>query len=183
LRDGAEFRVPSEGKEDQQGAVLRAVYTPGHYNDHVCFLLEDPVKPEGPVLFSGDCILGFGSCVFDSLVDLMASLTKLQACRAATIYPGHGPVVSDAPSKILEYISHRQHREAEVLAALETHSKDTRGLSSAEIVAQIYEDLPFTLRLAARKAVDKHLVKLLVERRVDLIDPDGWFESATYRLV
>ncbi|KAG2781285.1 hypothetical protein PC129_g7898 [Phytophthora cactorum] len=172
LKDGQEFQVPGcEG-------VLRTVYTPGHCNDHVCFVLDKMEELKAPVLFSGDCVLGFGSCVFDSLANLMTSLEKLKECGAATIYPGHGPVVDDAAAKILEYISHRQQREFEVLEVL----KRRGGLSSSEIVDKIYEPLPFMLRLSARKAVEKHLQKLLVERQVRQIRQAGWFQSATYTL-
>ncbi|KAL3669672.1 hypothetical protein V7S43_005054 [Phytophthora oleae] len=171
LQDGQEFQVPGgEG-------VLRTVYTPGHCNDHVCFVLDRDEDLKAPVLFSGDCVLGFGSCMFDSLADLMVSLAKLKQCGAATIYPGHGPVVNDAPAKILEYITHRQQREDEILAVL----KQQGGLSSSEIVDRIYDPLPYLLRLSARKATEKHLQKLLVEHRVRQI-PAGWFQSATYSL-
>ncbi|KAF1792868.1 Metallo-beta-lactamase [Phytophthora cactorum] len=160
LKDGQEFQVPGcEG-------VLRTVYTPGHCNDHVCFVLDKMEELKAPVLFSGDCVLGFGSCVFDSLANLMTSLEKLKEC------------VDDAPAKILEYIRHRQQREFEVLEVL----KRRGGLSSSEIVDKIYEPLPFMLRLSARKAVEKHLQKLLVERQVRQIRQAGWFQSATYTL-
>jgi ribonuclease/clavin/mitogillin len=171
LQDGQEFQVPGGGE-------IKTLYTPGHCNDHVCFVLDGVADLDAPVLFSGDCVLGFGSCMFDSLADLMASLTKLKASGAATIYPGHGPVVSDAPAKILEYISHRQEREDEVLDVLKKH----KGLSSADIVDRVYEPLPYILRLSARKAIDKHLQKLLEERRVQQLRRAGWFQSATYSL-
>ncbi|KAG7380743.1 Beta-lactamase-like protein 2 [Phytophthora pseudosyringae] len=172
LEDGQEFQVPG-GK-----GVLKTVYTPGHCNDHVCFVLDGVGGLKTPVLFSGDCVLGVGSCMFDSLADLMASLAKLKECGAATIYPGHGPVVNDAPAKILEYITHRQQREDEILGVL----KEQGGLVSSEIVDRIYEPLPYLLRLSARKAIDKHLQKLLVEQRVRQIRGAGWFQSAAYSL-
>ncbi|KAG7400677.1 Beta-lactamase-like protein 2 [Phytophthora boehmeriae] len=178
LQDGKEFHVPSEGATDL--GVLRTVYTPGHCNDHVCFVLDGVNALKGPVLLSGDCVLGFGSCMFDSLSDLMASLSKLQACGATSIYPGHGPVVSDAPAKILEYITHRQQREDEVLAVLKKHRDTLTGLSSADIVEKVYEPLPYILRVSARKAVDKHLQKLLVDSRVRQIRRASWFHPATY---
>lgn len=192
LQDGAEFPVPSSNDESQSQVVLRAVYTPGHYNDHMCFFLED--KESGRrALFSGDCVLGSGSCVFDSLKELMTSLTLLQAQNPYVIHPGHGPVVHDAKGKIHEYISHREQREGEVLAALEAANESadadssspaavSAALSSAQIVTRIYPKLPFALQLAARKAVDKHLHKLLLDKRV-VKNPSRWFTAATYRLV
>lgn len=186
LQDGTEFVVPLSSNDSPPHVVLRAVYTPGHYNDHMCFFLEDTATGHR-ALFSGDCVLGFGSCVFDSLKELMTSLALLQAQNPRVIYPGHGPVVHDAKSKIHEYISHREQRESEVLAALEaahehTDASSSPALSSAQIVRSIYPKLPFALQLAARKAVDKHLHKLLLDKRV-VKTPSGWFAAATYRLV
>ncbi|GAB9470350.1 Beta-lactamase-like protein [Globisporangium polare] len=192
LQDGVELPVPSPSDDSQQShVVLRAVYTPGHYNDHMCFFLEDKATGHR-ALFSGDCVLGFGSCVFDSLKELMSSLALLQAQNPHVIYPGHGPVVHDAKGKIHEYISHREQREGEVLAALEAAAANTQesandagspsALSSAQIVSCIYPKLPFALQLAARKAVDKHLHKLLLDERV-VKTPSGWFAAATYHLV
>ncbi|CAI5703963.1 unnamed protein product [Peronospora effusa] len=175
LVDGQKFQVPGSG-------VLTTIYTPGHCNDHVCFLLDSVEGPKASVLFSGDCVLGFGSCMFDSLPDLMSSLAKLNACGASAIYPGHGPMVSDAPTKILECIAHRQQREDEVLAVLKKYSDHVEGLSSSDIVDRVYEPLPYVLRLSARKTVDKHLQKLLVEARVRQIRRSGWFQTATYCL-
>uniref|UniRef100_M4BIL0 Metallo-beta-lactamase domain-containing protein n=1 Tax=Hyaloperonospora arabidopsidis (strain Emoy2) TaxID=559515 RepID=M4BIL0_HYAAE len=175
LVDKQQFKVPGDG-------VLTTMYTPGHCNDHVCFMLDGVKDLEAPVLFSGDCVLGVGSCMFDSLGDLMTSLAKLSGCGAATIYPGHGPVVNDAPTKICEYLAHRQQREDEVLDVLKRHGGRLRGMSLPEILDSIYKSLPYVLRLSARKAIDKHLQKLLAENRIQQIRPAGWFQSATYGL-
>lgn len=181
LRDGAEFRVAMPGGGGEGDAVVRAVHTPGHHDDHACFLVT---HGRHVALFSGDCVLGEGSCVFDSLQKLMASLGKLRALSPDVIYPAHGPVVPDAMAKIDEYIAHRLEREQQVLGALEkAASAPAASLSSAQIVREIYEELPFLLRLAAQKAVDKHLRKLEAERRVRRKAARGWFASPTYQLV
>ncbi|CAH0473706.1 unnamed protein product [Peronospora belbahrii] len=175
LVDGQEFQVSNT-------KVLKTVYTPGHCNDHVCFVLHHVKGIEATVLFSGDCVLGYGSCMFDSLTDLMASLKKLSTCGADTIYPGHGPAVSNGRMKILEYIAHRQQREDEILDVLKKYGDCIKGLSSSDIVDRIYEPLPYLLRLSATKAVEKHLQKLFAEVRVRQVRRAGWFQTATYSL-
>ena len=63
---------------ETEGARLRAVYTPGHAPDHLCFVLEEEQN-----LFSGDNVLGIGTTVIPGgsgdLGDYMDSLDRLLA--------------------------------------------------------------------------------------------------------
>jgi len=159
--DVSEFAGPyGPANSDTGGGVgLRAVATPGHSADHVCFLSEDGV------CFSGDLVLGLGSTIVppgdDSLAAFMASLRLLQGEEIELIAPGHGPWVTDPAAKLAEYVEHREMRERRLLAAL------GRGeLSRAALLAEAWDDVPIELLPMAAMAMEAHLEKLEGEGRL-----------------
>eukprot|EP00736_Rhodelphis_marinus_P004977 Rmarinus@m.8926 len=144
-----------------EGATLEAISTPGHTNDHMALKL----KEENAIL-SGDCILGFGTTIFACLSTYMASLERLRQEEAHVIYPGHGPVLSNAKEKVEEYIEHRMMRERQILDAL--HSGGGKRTCS-QIVRTVYPDVPWLLRLAAQSNAYLHLEKLEDDGAVRMI--------------
>ena len=159
-RLGVEAILPGDGEEH---AGLRALATPGHAADHVCFLTADGV------CFSGDLVLGEGSTFVPpdggSLAAYMESLRLLQAEPIELICPGHGPWVTDPAAKLAEYVEHREMRERRLLAALD------RGERSREaLLAEVWDDVPAEVRPAAALVMEAHLEKLKAEDRL----PSDW---------
>lgn len=60
------------------------ICTPGHTMDHAVFVLK-----EDDTLFSGDCVLGEGSSVFECLHTYLNSLRVLVDLKPKVIYPGN----------------------------------------------------------------------------------------------
>lgn len=157
---GAErFDDPILPADGEQHAGLRALATPGHAADHVCFLTEDGV------CFSGDLVLGEGSTFVPpdggSLAAYMNSLRLLQAEPIELICPGHGPWVTDPAAKLAEYVEHREMRERRLLEALEHGERSKEAL-----LAEAWADVPEQLRPAAALVMEAHLQKLEAEGRL-----------------
>ncbi|RHY31045.1 hypothetical protein DYB32_006224 [Aphanomyces invadans] len=155
-----------------EGASIGVLRTPGHTNDHVCFTLYDDAT-NLVAIFTGDCILGEGTCTFQNLTEYMESLELLKSQAPTTLYPGHGPVLSNAMDAIEMYIAHRRKREVEILAYLSSLENGAMA-TPAQIVATLYPGLPFFLTIPAKRNVQLHLNKLEMERRVVQIQPRSY---------
>ena len=75
--------VPAGG-----GSGLRALFTPGHADDHAAYHLAADLT-----LFSGDTILGNSSTSVRSLREYMQSLETLARLNPTRLCPGHGNTV------------------------------------------------------------------------------------------
>jgi glyoxylase-like metal-dependent hydrolase (beta-lactamase superfamily II) len=141
---------------------LRVIHTPGHLGNHICLRWGDAI-------FSGDHVMGWASSLVSppdgDLTDFMASCTGLLAENSAVLYPGHGAPVLDPAATIQALIAHRQHREAQILAALDGPK------TAAEITAIIYVDIPPALHAAARRNVLAHLIDLTTQTRIQPLGP------------
>ncbi|KUJ14739.1 metallo-beta-lactamase domain-containing protein [Mollisia scopiformis] len=161
IQDGQIFQV--------DGASLRAVFSPGHTQDHMSFVLE-----EEDAMFTGDNVLGAGTAVFEDLATYLNSLEIMRGKFQGRAYPGHGPVIEEGPAKILEYILHRKQREEQVVQILKSKSSNTAESQNSEpdewasmdIVKIIYKDVPENLHVPAHGGVMQVLRKLETEEKV-----------------
>jgi glyoxylase-like metal-dependent hydrolase (beta-lactamase superfamily II) len=149
---------------------LRAVHTPGHASNHLCYLVE-----EERLLFSGDHVMQGSTVVIappdGDMAAYLASLERLRAMRPPlrAIAPGHGHLIEDPAGALAELVAHRLDRERQVLETLE----DLGGKATpADLVARIYVDLVEELVPRARQTVHAHLRKLRDDRKVKAADPD-----------
>ena len=150
--------------------VLKALHTPGHASNHLCFLLE-----QERMLFSGDHIME-GSTVVIAPPDgdmgaYLRSLERLVSWRPRlrSIAPGHGHLIEDPAAKLQEYITHRLAREAQVVEALERAGTTT----IPAVVKELYADVPEELHVMAGYSVWAHLRKLAEDGRVEGEALDG----------
>ncbi|KAK8386863.1 hypothetical protein O3P69_017942 [Scylla paramamosain] len=149
-----------------QGATLRIHHTPGHTTDHAVLELV-----EEDAVFSGDCVLGEGTTVFEDLHSYMTSLQMLVKMCPKIVYPGHGPIIEDPVPKIQHYIDHRNQREKQILKVMNLETK--KFLTAMEVVKAVYKDTPEHLHLAAAENVTNHMHKLLKDGKV-VSQGDRW---------
>jgi len=131
---------------------LRAIHTPGHMGNHLCFKWED-------VMFSGDHVMGWASSMVSppdgDIRDFMTSCRKLLGTDANTFYPGHGAPITDPAGRLTWLIKHREDRTAQIIAQLGNGPADVMALTE-----KIYAESPATLHKAAARNVFAQLIDL-----------------------
>lgn len=151
---GAPVQHLGDGDVVDIGATtLRALHTPGHSSDHLCFFMDDTRS-----LFSGDNVLGEGTSVIappdGDMRAYLASLERLKALPVERIYPGHWHALAGAEA-LDRYIAHRAQRERSIVQALEVSPA-----SLEEIVKRAYTDTSPELHEIARLSALAHLQML-----------------------
>jgi glyoxylase-like metal-dependent hydrolase (beta-lactamase superfamily II) len=143
---------------DGDGWSLRALHTPGHYGNHLSFAWGD-------ALFCGDHVMGWASSLVSppdgDLSDFMASCARLRRTEWRVFHAGHGAPIDKPAARLDWLVGHRQSREADILAALQS------GPATAyDLATRIYTEVPPALIGAATRNVFAHLVDLVGKRRV-----------------
>jgi glyoxylase-like metal-dependent hydrolase (beta-lactamase superfamily II) len=140
---------------------LRAIATPGHVGNHLCFLLEDE-----NLLFTGDHIMQGSTVVIvppnGDMQEYLDSLRLLLDYRIDAFAPAHGQLILEPEAEIKMLIKHRMLREARAISALERLRHGTLD----EITPVAYSDVNPELHRIARYSLWAHLLKLQKEGRV-----------------
>ncbi|KAJ5834967.1 metallo-beta-lactamase domain protein [Penicillium robsamsonii] len=174
IEDGQVFKV--------EGATVRSVFTPGHANDHMCFVLEEECA-----LFTGDNVLGHGYTVVEDLGLYTTSLDTMEDQHCQIGYPAHGDVIRNLPVTMTQYKAQQIRRERQILLALkrsrESQDQGKKGgkgsVTIREIVTAVYGSVTEDVsKLALEPYMNEVLLKLAQDRKVGFQFQQGckrWF--------
>lgn len=148
--------LPDGAVIDTTAGPLEALWTPGHFGNHMCFVLDGAV-------FTGDLVMGWASSLISppdgDLGDYMASLSRLARLVAGrsdwVLHPGHGAAVLQPQARIAALADHRRARGRAIAAALAAGPMDC-----ASLTARLYADTPAALHPAAARNVLAHLIEM-----------------------
>jgi len=147
-----------------EGATFRAVHTPGHVCNHLCYLLE-----EQKLLFTGDHVMQGSTVVITppngDMQDYFDSLDKLLKLDLGALAPGHGRVITTPHDEVRRLVAHRLKREQKVVDALARKGPGTLD----ELVTLAYDDVAERLHPVARRSLHAHLIKLVADGRAEEI--------------
>ena len=157
------FQPASQIEDDEcvtgEGWTLRAIRTPGHVDNHVCYLLDE----EG-VVFAGDHIMNGSTVVIvppgGNMAHYIASLRRLLDYDVKVVAPGHGELIPDCRGEVEKLVRHRLLREAKVVGALSDQAQ-----SLDDLVVTVYDDVDPMMHEWAKLSLLAHLIKLEDERR------------------
>ena len=180
-------KVPEDGRQDtafkpdramRDGDVLetpefrlRALHTPGHASNHLCYFLE-----EQKLLFTGDHVMQGSTVVISppdgDMIVYLSMLERLLGFEQAAFAPGHGHVIERTHDEVRRLLAHRLKREQKVVDAFAAKNPVTLD----ELVVRAYDDVVPQVHPVARRSLHAHLLKLQQEKRVTA-------EGESWRLV
>jgi glyoxylase-like metal-dependent hydrolase (beta-lactamase superfamily II) len=146
------------------GWTLEAITTPGHASNHVCYALR-----EENALFSGDHVMGWSTTVISppdgDMGAYYQSLDKVAARGFATLWPTHGPPVTEVAPFLSAYKAHRLDRERQIIEQLAAGHQRIR-----DMVPVMYAAVDPRLHPAAAHSVLAHMIHLT---RQGVVATDG----------
>jgi glyoxylase-like metal-dependent hydrolase (beta-lactamase superfamily II) len=142
------------------GLSLRALHTPGHASNHLCYLLENT-----RMLFTGDHVMQGSTVVINppdgDMRAYLASLELLLQEDILILAPGHGYLIGEPHREARRLIRHRLAREQKVVNALSRMGAPT----PEQLVREVYDDVSERLHGVALRSLGAHLEKLAAEGR------------------
>ena len=153
-----DFVLENGQRIDLGTVVLRAIHTPGHASNHLCYLLE-----QTKMLFTGDHVMQGSTVVINppdgDMRAYLQSLEKLLDEDIAIIAPGHGYLIGAPKKELRRLIAHRLAREEKVVNAL----VKIGPASVEELLPLVYDDVPTRIHRVAARSLTAHLEKLAAE--------------------
>jgi len=151
-------------------AGMKAIHTPGHALDHLCFSMAGPAGDK--ILFSADHVMSWSTSVVSppggDMKDYFASLDLLLKRDDDVYLPGHGPPLHEPRLLVGEMLHHRQARENAIAVKLKEGPASTFTLMDT-----LYSQINPRLRRAAERNVLAHLLKMELEGKVTR-DGENW---------
>jgi glyoxylase-like metal-dependent hydrolase (beta-lactamase superfamily II) len=140
-------------------ATVRAVHTPGHASNHLCYLLE-----QNRMLFTGDHIMQGSTVVIwppdGNMRAYVESLRSLLKIELAVLAPGHGHLIERPRDELNRLIEHRLRREDKVRQAV---LRAGTGVTVETLLPSAYDDVPRSLYEWAALSLQAHLDKLVAD--------------------
>ena len=151
------------------GLTLRALHTPGHASDHLCWLVE-----EHALLLTGDHVMHGSTVVIrppdGDLHAYLASLARVrdEVPAIRVLGPGHGRLMDHVPDVVDALIADRLGRHDRVADVLADHGAGTVD----DLLGEVYGDVTEQQLPVARFSLWAHLRALAEEGRATRLDAD-----------
>jgi glyoxylase-like metal-dependent hydrolase (beta-lactamase superfamily II) len=158
-------RILADGDSvDVDGVAIRALHTPGHASNHICFLLEST-----GMLFTGDHIMQGSTVVIwppdGSMRSYLESLRRLRQVDLRVLAPGHGYLIEAPHAEIDRLINHRLKRESKVRDAVRSAGGNA---TLKALLPLVYDDVSPALHSMAAHSLRAHLQKLVEDGELEL---------------
>ena len=141
-----------------EDTTLRAIHTPGHASNHLCYLLE-----EEKTLLTGDHVMQSSTVVINPPDgDMAAYIASLRALSRELgdaldwLAPGHGFLMEEPKRAFDSIVQHRLKRETKVQSALH----ELGPVTPQTLLATVYDDVHERMHAVAMRSLMAHLLKL-----------------------
>jgi len=140
--------------------MVRLIHTPGHAKGHLAIWEE-----RHRTLIAGDLVAGHSTIMIDppdgDMDEYLSSLERVKALNPRTLFPSHGPAITEAVQRLDVLIHHRLEREEKIMTEWKGGIR-----SIPELTAKVYVDVSSQLMPFAERQVHAHLLRLERQGRI-----------------